>query len=112
MRAQCDKNEPIDEPCAARELSPTTVVNFREKTASVLDRLAVQAKAALANEGTKLDLFSLIQNSAPGVVHLGTFSDPDDVLWDKVTTIVRTILRELTGLDNAPGRDLVCAMAN
>lgn len=108
------ENEPdgrIDE-TATDSKTPTSAADHRERAAGILDQLTREAKVALARDGIELGVFFVVPSAGAAVLQVGTLADPDDGVWERVTTIIRTILKDLTGLDNAPGRDLACAMSD
>jgi hypothetical protein len=82
---------------------------YRERAKTMLDRIAAQAKQALSQQGVALDLFFFLTPSSHSVVTFGTMSDPADELWEEVSAVVSTIVREAVGLDQVRCRQVACA---
>jgi hypothetical protein len=84
------------------------VTAYRASARAALDQIASQVKDALVEQQIDLDLF-FVSPSSESLLCFGTMSDPADELWDKVSSLVSSIVSGAVGLDRVRSRTVVCA---
>jgi hypothetical protein len=85
------------------------VTAHRARAAAMLDRIAQEAKQALADQGIAIDLFFLIPNSGHAILIYGTPADPPDDQWSRVSNVVASVVRQTVGLRGTRRREVQCA---
>jgi hypothetical protein len=84
------------------------VIDYRARARAEIDQIARLAKNALAEHAIDLTVFFLVQSNGP-ILTFGTMSEPSENQWEQVSKIVLSIVREVTGLDGAWCRRVMCA---
>jgi hypothetical protein len=82
---------------------------LRARAAARLDLIAMEAKAALAQQGIGYPIFFFVPGSGDAIVVFGTEKDPPDAEWDIISNVLTTIIQETLGTGRLRGRELVCA---
>lgn len=82
-----------------------------QRAAAEIDQITQRSNQALIEAGidADIDVFLLVPNSGQVVLSFGTMGDPPDDLWDRVSDVVVSVLRDTTGLKRTRCRQVVCA---
>jgi hypothetical protein len=85
------------------------VMDHRARASNLLPQITQEVKAALSEADIGLDVFLIVPSTGDTVLTFGTVADPPDELWDRVSEIVCSIVRQTVGLRRTRSRPAVCA---
>jgi hypothetical protein len=84
---------------------------YRERATALLDEFAEQARGVLRGAGIGIDLFFVVPPSGDVIL---TYSVAAELYCEEVKNLkatVSSLVRRAVGLESAPSRNVVCALA-
>lgn len=81
----------------------------RQKARDHLDEIRQRARDALDQAGIGVPVFLLVPASRNSIVVLGTPDDVDDALWERTSTVVQDVVRQVMDFTGVSAISLACA---
>ena len=81
----------------------------REKATGKLDEIVHLMRHRLKEHEIYVPIFFLIPRSGDAIISFGTPGDPPEGLWDQISEMVCSVVRETIGIDRLRTRAVICA---